>query len=67
VITAIPATGLRWLLPPDHTIIRGLAILTTYGLMYLAAGLQFGLLTMEDVRGILRRRSRGDRPSAGNA
>jgi putative peptidoglycan lipid II flippase len=67
VVTAIPATGLRWLLPADHTIIRGLAILTTYGLMYLAAGLQFGLLTMDDVRGILRRRSRGDRPTAGNA
>jgi putative peptidoglycan lipid II flippase len=67
VITAIPATALRWVLAPEHTIIRGLVILTTYGLMYLAAGLQFGLLTMDDVRGILRGRTRGGRPTAGNA
>ena len=53
-ITALPATALRWVLTPEHTIIRGLVILATYGLMYLAAGLQFGLLTMDDVRGILR-------------
>jgi putative peptidoglycan lipid II flippase len=55
---AVPATALRWVIPPHWLITRGLVILTTFGGSYLVAGHFLGLLDINDVRGMLTRRRR---------
>lgn len=56
--TALPATALRWLLPADQLVLRGIVILGAFGGLYLAAGHWYGLLTLDDVRGMVTRRAR---------
>lgn len=56
VVTAIPATALRWLIPAHLIIWRGLVILTSFGVLYLAAGHALGLLDIKDVRTMITRR-----------
>ena len=57
LVTALPATALRWTIAPHHTLIRGVVILNAFGWLYLAGGYWTGLLTIDDLRGILRRRA----------
>jgi putative peptidoglycan lipid II flippase len=56
VVTAIPATAIRWLIPAHLIIWRGLVILTSFGVLYLAAGHALGLLDIKDVRTMITRR-----------
>jgi putative peptidoglycan lipid II flippase len=55
VAAAIPATALRWALPPHLIVIRGLVILTVFGLTYLGLAHVFGLLGFGEVIRLLTR------------
>ncbi len=56
---ALPATALRWLIPAHWLVVRGIVILTVFGVSYLAAGHVLGLLDINDVRAmVLRRRAK---------
>ncbi len=57
-VTAIPATALRWIVPEDQLLLRGVVILGAFGGLYLAAGQWLGLVTLNDVRGMITRRGR---------
>jgi putative peptidoglycan lipid II flippase len=58
-VMALPATALRWVIPGNWLIVRGLVILTVFGGSYLVAGHFLGLLDINDVRQmVLRRRAK---------
>jgi putative peptidoglycan lipid II flippase len=49
---AVIATGLRWYLPPDELVLRGVLILGVYGSLYLSSA---HLIGMFEVRALLQR------------
>ncbi len=55
IVAAALATGLRWVLPEDQRILRDLAILVVFGLLYLGGAVAAGAITVTE----LRRRLRG--------
>ncbi len=61
VATAAPAMALRWLVPADWLIVRGVVILGAFGGLYLAAGHRLGLLTLDEVRRMIARPRRAPR------
>lgn len=55
VVAAVPATGLRWVLPARLITLRGLVILTAFGLIYLGLAHITGLLGFGEVIRLLTR------------
>jgi putative peptidoglycan lipid II flippase len=53
---AAVATGLRWVLPVDLPIARGVVMLGVYGGLYLVGAQAFGLLSIADIGRMIRKR-----------